>query len=136
MRNQRNDYVVDEETGCWVWQRARTSSGYGQKCLPGSVVVMAHRWHFEQVRGSIPEGMQLDHLCRNRPCVNPDHLEIVTNQENAHRGNCTKLTWEAVREIRAAPRGYGTGRPLAIKFGVSDECIHKVRNYKSWKEVV
>jgi hypothetical protein len=128
------DYLVDER-GCWVWQRARTRKGYGQKVLPGQIVIRAHRWYYEQAWGPIPEGLQLDHLCRNPPCVNPDHLEVVTNQENVHRGRSTKLTWEQVQEIRVAPRGYGTRRPLALKLGVSDSTISAVRNHQNWKEV-
>jgi hypothetical protein len=128
--------VIDPKTDCWIWQRAKTPKGYGQKCLPGRIVVVAHRWYYEQAKGVIPEDLQLDHLCRNPPCVNPDHLEIVTSQENTHRGDSTKLTWEQVQEIRASPRGYGTGRALALRFGVGDSTISAIRHYQNWKEVV
>lgn len=78
------DYLVEEETGCWVWQRS-TSRGYGY-VTRGGRCVPAHRWYYEHLVGPIPEGLELDHLCRNPPCVNPDHLEPVTHAENMRRG--------------------------------------------------
>lgn len=65
--------------GCWLWT-AGTSKGYGQ-FLNG-----AHRVSYEMLVGPIPEGLHIDHLCRVRACVNPDHLEPVTRKENILRG--------------------------------------------------
>lgn len=66
MRPQRNDYAVDAETGCWVWQKAlKRPQGYGIKKVAGRTV-RAHRWYYEQVNGCIAEGLTIDHLCRNR----------------------------------------------------------------------
>lgn len=78
-------YVVDEETNCWVWT-ASTSRGYGYIAVGGRRNARAHRVAYEMFVGPIPEGMQLDHLCRNPLCVNPAHLEPVTQQENILRG--------------------------------------------------
>lgn len=58
--------------------------GYGQ-FWDGTKTVRAHRFSYELARGKIPEGLDLDHLCRNRACVRPDHLEPVTDKENVHR---------------------------------------------------
>lgn len=78
------EYVIDPYTGCWVWQRQKTASGYGRAVAPrGSR--LAHRVMWERHRGPVPAGLTLDHLCRNTLCVNPDHLEPVTNAENIHR---------------------------------------------------
>lgn len=78
-------YVVDTATGCWVWQRAMVE-GYGYYKPPGaSQNVRAHRYVYEQLVGPIPDGMTLDHLCRNRACINPAHLEVVTSVENTRR---------------------------------------------------
>jgi len=73
-----------EKGKCWEWRGAR-SRGYG--CFnDGDRTVIAHRWSYEAARGPIPPGLTLDHLCRNRSCVNPAHLEIVTRKENVLRG--------------------------------------------------
>lgn len=71
---------------CWFWTAYVNVYGYGvfwngERRLP------AHRYAYELLLGSIPEGLQLDHLCRNRRCVNPNHLEVVSNRENVRRGD-------------------------------------------------
>jgi hypothetical protein len=77
--------AVDEETGCWNWVGAKTSQGYGNFAIKKKNFV-AHRVSYELCKGEIPDGLNLDHLCRNRGCVNPDHLEPVTQRENLLRG--------------------------------------------------
>jgi hypothetical protein len=70
--------------GCWEWQGARDRLGYGRTWWDGSTKY-AHRVVYEMHCGPIPEGLFLDHLCRNPPCVNPAHLDPVTHQENIRR---------------------------------------------------
>ncbi len=69
---------------CWIWIGPHIPTGYGI-CTFKSQSKLAHRIVYEIFNGQIPEGMVLDHLCRIKPCVNPDHLEIVTINENARR---------------------------------------------------
>lgn len=76
--------IVRDANGCWVWQLGLAKDGYGSKWTPSGSVV-AHRWYFEQTYGPIEEGLTLDHLCQNRACVNPDHMEPVTLRENISR---------------------------------------------------
>ena len=70
---------------CWIWTAA-LDDGYGQFWYDGRMV-RAHRFAYELVIGPIPDGLEPDHLCENTACVNPDHLEPVTHQENMLRGN-------------------------------------------------
>lgn len=69
---------------CWVWGGAKVV-GYGRMSVDGKEVLV-HRWAYERFVGSIPERFDIDHLCRNRSCVNTAHLEAVTHQENTLRG--------------------------------------------------
>jgi hypothetical protein len=73
-------------TPCWVWIGSRRRRGYGQVTIGGKRMG-AHRVAYEFLRGSIPDGLTIDHLCRNPPCVNPGHTEPVTNRINTLRGD-------------------------------------------------
>lgn len=66
------------ESGCWQWTGHLTRDGYGSQ--------HPHRTAYEEFVGPIPDGLQIDHLCRNRACCNPEHLEAVTPRQNTHRG--------------------------------------------------
>lgn len=87
---------VDMSGECWLWTAAKERSGYGLWSPPkatGLRMSVAHRFAYMHKVGPIPKGLDLDHLCKNKSCVNPGHLEPVTHQENvrrahAHRTHC------------------------------------------------
>lgn len=82
----------DMDTECWLWARAMYPHGYGCLWFNGRPAY-AHRVIYEALVGVVPEGLELDHLCRVRACVNPEHLEPVTHQENVARGlKFTRIT--------------------------------------------
>lgn len=92
------DKVKKTET-CWLWTAALSLDGYGRFQLDGGPR-LAHRVAYQLQVGPIPEGLQLDHLCRVRNCVNPAHLEPVSHQENCARGI------NAQTEKTSCPRGH------------------------------
>lgn len=82
------DHIAIDESGHWLWTGFRThgGNGYGQfSGKPNTNAFLAHRFAYELMVGPIPEGLQIDHLCRIKNCVNPDHLEAVTPRENVRR---------------------------------------------------
>lgn len=124
------------ELTCWVWVGAISSSGYGSFWYGGRCL-LAHRHIYEQLRVPIPVGLTLDHLCRNRWCVNPDHLEPVTQTENIRRGPATKLTADQVREIhgRLKIAKRGERKIIARDFGISVVHIKEIKKGWSWKDI-
>lgn len=78
--------IIDEATGCWLWQGDSVKGGYGRTFVDGRKW-LAHRAAFTAYKGPIPEGLTLDHLCKRQACCNPEHTEPVTMKENTMRGN-------------------------------------------------
>jgi hypothetical protein len=130
-------YTIEDrghETPCWIWRGRIDRGGYGRAAAGArGYHKAAHRVTYERLRGPIPEKCELDHLCRNRACVNPDHLEPVTSAENARRGACTTLTPERVALIKAQPSRRRAD--LAAEFGVSIGTIDNIRAGKRWAEI-
>ena len=77
---------VHKTSTCWLWTGSRISSGYGNFRGENGCNVLVHRFAYETLIGPIPDGLMLDHLCRNPACVNPAHLEPVPARENSLRG--------------------------------------------------
>src|SRR5690606_22643593 len=78
--------LPDLETGCWNWTAFRLSTGYGKFRLRG-LTVTAHRVAWVDAGGELVDGLELDHLCRDRSCVNPEHLEQIPHATNVRRGD-------------------------------------------------
>lgn len=124
-------YKVNSDTGCWEWLLAKAQNGYGRVRV-GGVQKAAHRVEYEKIHGTIPDGLEIDHLCRNKGCVNPSHLEAVSHRENEYRKSTTILNRESVREMR---RLYEQGEKqtvIAQMYGVSQGHISNVIRGKQW----
>jgi hypothetical protein len=107
----------DPQTGCWNWRGGTAGSGYPKTRDANSKQAYAYRVMYELTRGKIPDEMTIDHLCRNKLCVNPDHLEVVTRAENVRRGQNWQLNkthcprghpYDAVRKAHGGLNRYCT----------------------------
>ena len=139
-------YEPEPMSGCWLWTGAVVKGGYGSTKDHGAIR-SAHRVSYELFNGTIPEGLFILHKCDVKCCVNPDHLRLGTAAENSadmraknrqasgERVATSKLTADAVREIRETPRLYGSLLSLARRFGVERSAISRVRNGETWGAV-
>jgi hypothetical protein len=93
------------DTPCWRWTGAKDSHGYGNVRVQGRVR-KAHRVIYEWLRGPMPAGMEGDHLCGERACVRPEHIELVPHAENAQRGDGSWMPGERQRTKTHCPRGH------------------------------
>lgn len=124
------DYVVDDN-GCWLWQRA-LNKGYGATKRGG--IYSAHLLYYIEAHGPVPDGLQIDHLCQVKHCVNPDHMEPVTAAENMRRRPVTKLTADLVEEIRSLLAGGWARTDIAPAYGVSHHSITDIALRRTWKD--
>ena len=119
----------DEVSGCWNWLRGKYDTGYGSINN-----VRAHRLVYEVLSGPIPEGYQLDHLCQNRGCVNPSHLEPVLPKENKQRRLRNKLNKMEADTARSLAKSGINHRIIAECFGVDRSAIVKIANGRCWTD--
>lgn len=142
------DFIVDEN-GCFICISHARNKGYPLSWFNGKKVRL-NRFIYEQMHGPIPEGLVVRHKCDVRECINPEHLEIGTQQENIWDAynrdrmkccigerNCNaKLTIEKVKEIKLAlQEGTASNYALARKYGVSDMAIRKIKKGTMWSHV-
>jgi len=139
--------IPSNRVDCWKWTSTLNNNGYGRfwdserECWQ-----LSHRLAYEVLKGEIPDGLQVRHLCHNRLCCNPAHLDVGTARENSEdsakagrlvcgsRSPRAKLDEEAVIRIRQNADGLTT-RQLAEAFGVSVGTISNVRNGVIWRHV-
>lgn len=117
------EVVIDAVSGCWIWQRSISKDGYG-RCKGGGGY--AHRHYFEKYCGPIPPGRVIDHLCRNRACVNPHHLDSVPQVINALRGEKTVIAAAVVRDIRERIAAGERTAAVAARHGVTASYVSSV----------
>ena len=141
---------VTKTDGCWIWTASKDKKGYGRLMVKEGdrhVPRLAHRLSYLCLVGPIPDGQFVCHRCDNPACVNPAHLWLGSNRDNAYdmiskgrwkqppvlpgeRNPCSKLTREAVEEIRSV---VGNTKALAEKYGVSITAVKRARNGQGWK---
>ncbi len=120
-------YEVQKD-GCWNWLPALNNSGYGCFKLTSS-----HRASYEIHIGPIPDGLDIDHLCRNRKCVNSDHLEVVTRRENLVRGNT--IIARNVRQTHCTKGHPYSGKNLSIHRDGSRRCrVCNAEKSRQWRD--
>lgn len=139
-------YIPEPNSGCWLWERAISSSGYGHLRDPVSgKYPSAHRVSYERTHGPIGDDLFVLHRCDNRACVNPDHLflgDLGDNNRDAlakgrhgragSRSNGSRLTAETVRAIRQAE---GSLEKIAERYGTTRNNVWLIRRRDTWKHV-
>jgi hypothetical protein len=140
--NRRGDIkpvrYVEEDRGyltpCWIWQLSVTRAGYGSIGGSREGTKLAHRVYYEQAHGPVPEGLELDHLCRVPVCCNPDHLEAVTHAENVRRGHTGRprtITDEQIGRMRDLDAAGVLRRDIAAEFCVSPASVTRLLGRKA-----
>ncbi len=109
--------VSISDSGCWQWLDLQNYAGYGRFWFNGKML-RAHKFSYNLFIGEVPEGLELDHLCRNRLCVNPEHLEAVAHQANSSRGEVG--AWE--RAKTHCPRGHPYDEKNTYLEGMKRKC--------------
>lgn len=119
------------ETPCWIWLCYRNKDGYGR--IGGRP---AHCVLYEQKYGKVPDGFQLDHKCKIRACVNPDHVEPVTSAENTRRGKQVRLSMRIADEIRdLAKCGLFLHREIAGFYKISRTMVGGIVTGYRWRKI-
>ncbi len=118
---------VDKTDSCWNWIAGKNQKGYGT--FETEKTQMAHRISYEDVKGDIPKGLVIDHLCRNRACVNPEHLEVVSNLENIQRGLTGKINHHNSKKTHCLKGHEFTKENTYLSSKGSRECraCHRIR---------
>lgn len=125
-RKSREKWFDIDKNGCWICNYSPTKGSYRQK-WDGKRLVGAHRYSYELINGKIEKGMEIDHLCKNHACVNPDHLEKVTKLENIKRGNLLKIPKNELEKIRFLYNKKSKSQiEIAKIFGVSQSEISRI----------
>lgn len=120
-------WTKDKITGCWNWNGAPTEYGYGEFKLNGKKIA-AHRAVYEAIVGPIPTGLILHHKCKNKICVNPEHLQPLTNAQ--HMACHATIPDEVIRSIRAIGRSK-VHKEIAEMFGIDSSTVCDILNFRT-----
>lgn len=113
---------VNKTNTCWLWTKYKDIKGYGKFRVNKDILVVAHRYSFELVNGiKLPNHIHLDHLCRNKSCVNPEHLEMVTMDKNLDRMLAYNGMKKEIIRLRQLLIDSGVDPGLSIFRGINNE---------------
>ena len=122
---------------CWLWRgKINKKTGYGHKQFGGKTV-LAHRWMYQLFTGWIPDDRVINHLCGNRCCVNPKHMEMTSQTDNCRHGKGSKLTREqavAIKDLLKTAK-WGERKKIAQQFGVSEGLVSDIKYGRAWADV-
>jgi hypothetical protein len=133
-------YIVNPETGCWEWQLAKTSAGYGWMDHAPGQTSQAHRRYYEAKYGPIPDGMELHHACPKatgwvrRGCVNPDHMKPHTPEDH-YQQDRAKLKPSDIPAIRQMLTARVSQAAIARLFDVHPSTISDINTGKHWARI-
>lgn len=121
--------IEHNSQGCWLWRGAKNNLGYGCTWYMGQAYV-AHRLAWKLWGNVLQSGLELDHLCKNRNCINPNHLEAVTHRENILRGVSPAATHAKKTKC---PKGHNFDRTITRKTGKTQRvCSICIKEYAKW----
>jgi len=125
------EYYIERDCGyitlCWIWRGTFGTNGYGKY-----ESINAHVYIYKYHGFKIPEGLHLDHMCNIIACVNPTHMQPLTQAENNRKRKSNKLTIENIREIRKLLNSGENTTNIARKFSVTRDHIGDIRRGKTW----
>lgn len=129
MKARKKHYIVDSLTGCWVGQVELLNNGY-HRITVGGVRYQLHRYMYSMHKGSIFPGNVIDHLCKNKRCCNPEHLEQVSPTENIIRGDLGKLTSQDIENIKKLYKAGQSQKEISVSYSVHQCHISRIINNK------
>jgi len=126
------EYVIEDrdyKTPCWIWKRHINRQGYGmmRDLEKSGKLRSAHKTYYERKYGSVPEDLTLDHLCRVRCCVNPDHLEPVTLLVNVDRGISCTITSDQILETKRFLSLDVSQTEISLLVGISQSAVSDIK---------
>ena len=120
---------------CWIYQGHIAADGYARTSRGGKTKYV-HRIYYEKYKGTIPDGLVIDHLCRVRSCLNPEHMRVTTYAQNSRQGYSTILTEKQVLEIRQLLAEGKKQEDIAELYGITQSNISRISTKDCWKTSV
>lgn len=127
-------YIVDENTGCWLWQWSKSKKGYGRMRDANGRNRVAHRVYYEERFGPVDAHCQIDHLCKNASCVNPDHMEAVSAAENVRRTSVAVINVHIARKVKEMLGDGVCQADVSRALGISYAIVHQIKNGRTWRD--